>query len=101
MIITCPSCATRYGVDATVFPSEGRRVKCANCGKRWHAVGESELPEAVMPMSDPAQFSSNAEVADEPEAVTEDRGGIHANHADDALPDDIIVPDGFCWNRRV
>jgi predicted Zn finger-like uncharacterized protein len=44
MIITCPSCATRYQVDAVAFPEEGRRVKCARCANRWHAVAEAALP---------------------------------------------------------
>jgi predicted Zn finger-like uncharacterized protein len=41
MILTCPSCATRYSVDGTKFPQAGRTVRCAKCGHSWH-----QLPEA-------------------------------------------------------
>jgi predicted Zn finger-like uncharacterized protein len=45
MIITCPNCATRYQIDGAAFPEEGRRVKCAQCAHRWHAVAEPDLPQ--------------------------------------------------------
>ena len=37
MILTCPSCATRYNVKAGAIPPEGRTVRCAACGNKWHA----------------------------------------------------------------
>lgn len=43
MILTCPSCATRYSVDGTKFPAAGRMVRCAKCGHSWHQ--EPEVPE--------------------------------------------------------
>lgn len=36
MIITCPSCSTRYPVDAASFTPSGRKVRCAKCGNSWH-----------------------------------------------------------------
>jgi len=44
MILTCPSCDTRYSVDAAKFPAAGRNVRCAKCGHSWHQAGEA--PEA-------------------------------------------------------
>jgi predicted Zn finger-like uncharacterized protein len=29
MILTCPSCVTRYSVDGAKFPAAGRQVRCA------------------------------------------------------------------------
>lgn len=46
MILTCPSCATRYAVDGTKFPAEGRTVRCSRCGHSWHQPGED--PASVM-----------------------------------------------------
>jgi predicted Zn finger-like uncharacterized protein len=43
MILTCPECATSYFVDDGKIPSEGRTVRCANCGARWEAKAELEL----------------------------------------------------------
>lgn len=45
MIIACPSCSTRFEVDAAVFPAAGRKVKCARCAHVWHAVGERQADD--------------------------------------------------------
>ena len=52
MKITCPDCATAYRVTPAALGPEGRDVKCARCGTRWHALPapdtasiETELPE--------------------------------------------------------
>lgn len=74
MILTCPSCDTRYSVDGSKFPAAGRMVRCAKCGHSWHQQGEvppepeiapdsraaaAEQPdEAQMPTADP--FTVNA-----------------------------------------
>ena len=49
MILTCPSCSTRYTVDPAKFPAAGRTVRCAKCGHSWHQPGpEAEMePESV------------------------------------------------------
>jgi predicted Zn finger-like uncharacterized protein len=48
MILTCPSCDTRYSVDGAKFPAAGRTVRCAKCGHSWHQAGEGEaVPEPV------------------------------------------------------
>lgn len=35
MIISCPSCATRYDLPASHFAAEGTMIKCASCGHSW------------------------------------------------------------------
>ncbi|MGN6516821.1 MAG: DUF3426 domain-containing protein [Rhizomicrobium sp.] len=53
MILTCPECATRYEVDGSKFPAEGRKVRCKKCGHVWHQAAEThdaeraEIEEAV------------------------------------------------------
>lgn len=44
MILTCPSCDTRYSVDGAKFPAAGRNVRCAKCGHSWHQAGETPEP---------------------------------------------------------
>ncbi len=35
MIITCPSCATRYEIPPENLGAAGRMVRCTHCGHRW------------------------------------------------------------------
>ena len=35
MIVSCPSCATRYDLPANRFAAEGTMIKCASCGHSW------------------------------------------------------------------
>ncbi len=42
MIIACPSCETRFEVNAAAFPPGGRKVKCARCAHIWHASPSDE-----------------------------------------------------------
>ncbi|WP_333670909.1 zinc-ribbon domain-containing protein [Parvibaculum sp.] len=60
MIITCPSCAARYPVDAASFEPSGRKVRCAKCGNSWHQEPQSaEAPppagEALPPVGSPVR----------------------------------------------
>ncbi len=65
MILTCPSCDTRYAVDGAKFPAAGRTVRCAKCGHSWHQAAEA--PEPVVEPELVAPFE--AEVAAAPAAV--------------------------------
>lgn len=47
MIITCPSCSTRYKLDPTQFGAEGRRVRCTNCAHVWTQKAPDDLPKPV------------------------------------------------------
>lgn len=44
MIIACPSCETRFEVNAAAFPPGGRKVKCARCAHIWHADSPAGVP---------------------------------------------------------
>lgn len=57
MIITCPSCSTRYALDPLAVGTDGRRVRCARCGHTWLAVAPPEQIEgAPPPAMPPATF---------------------------------------------
>ncbi len=47
MIITCPSCSTRYPVEASSFAPSGRKVRCAKCGHSWHQAPPTDLPRKI------------------------------------------------------
>ena len=69
MILTCPSCDTRYSVDGSKFPAAGRTVRCAKCGHSWHQAGETLEPEIapdiaeLSPESDPEPRAAPADAA--------------------------------------
>jgi len=35
VIVSCPACATRFSLDASLLGPSGRNVRCAKCGHRW------------------------------------------------------------------
>ncbi|MGL4964988.1 MAG: DUF3426 domain-containing protein [Inquilinus sp.] len=49
MIVTCPSCSTRYLVDPAAIGQGGRRVKCARCGHLWRESSVEPVPAAPPP----------------------------------------------------
>jgi predicted Zn finger-like uncharacterized protein len=61
MILTCPSCTTRYQADEAKFPPQGRQVRCAKCGQTWHQPGPVPEEPVVEPES----------VAPEPQTLSE------------------------------
>lgn len=62
MILSCPSCDTRYRANPGAIGVNGRRVKCAACGHIWTARNEEEpvlepidpIPPNPEPEAEPA-----------------------------------------------
>ena len=81
MILTCPSCSTRYSVDAASFAPPGRQVRCAKCGHVWfqsspepEMVPEPEIePVVTMPsVSVPEPGHDFDDIAPAPATTRED-----------------------------
>jgi predicted Zn finger-like uncharacterized protein len=72
MILTCPSCSTRYTVDEAKFPPTGRTVRCAKCGNSWHQPG----PEPEAPAAEPEPVL--AVPAPEPATAVDDTAAFGA-----------------------
>ncbi len=47
MIVTCPSCATRYLVDPAALGETGRMVRCARCAHTWVEFPPDDMPKRV------------------------------------------------------
>ena len=47
MIVTCPSCATRYLVDPAALGETGRMVRCARCAHTWMEFPPDDMPKRV------------------------------------------------------
>ena len=68
MIIVCPSCSTRFAVNAAAFPAAGRKVKCARCAHVWHALPEAAEAPAPARAAAPAPVPAAAPAAPAPAA---------------------------------
>lgn len=93
MIITCPSCSTRYKLDPSRFGPEGRRVRCTNCSHVWTELPPDDLPKPVS--GDPASAADTEEYTPERESAPafmtagayQDMGGIDGGRRESALTD--------------
>lgn len=61
MQIVCPSCASRYELDAAKLGPAGRKVRCASCKTLWHVEPAPDFPE--MPSEDETRALLEAEIA--------------------------------------
>lgn len=61
MLIVCPSCASRYELDAAKLGSGGRKVRCASCQTLWHVDPDQGFPEA--PSAEDTQALLSEELA--------------------------------------
>src|SRR5262245_57667036 len=48
MILTCPSCGTRYQCDSAQFAPPGRNVRCAKCAHVWFQSAAAPEPEVIV-----------------------------------------------------
>lgn len=62
MQIVCPSCASRYELDAAKLGPGGRKVRCASCQTLWHVAPEPE-PETA-PEAEPEQVAAETAAAE-------------------------------------
>jgi predicted Zn finger-like uncharacterized protein len=75
MIITCPSCSTRFLLDEADMPERGRKVRCARCSHVWHeaapipheGVPPENTPQPVADKNPSAQTEAPLGFAKEPE----------------------------------
>lgn len=72
MIITCPSCSTRYPVEGSSFAPSGRKVRCAKCGHSWHQAPPTDLPrkdDAEAAATPATEEALPPQPAEQPDAV--------------------------------
>ena len=50
MILTCPSCTTRYMVDPANLGAEGRYVRCGKCSHTWRQAPPPDAPPQIDPI---------------------------------------------------
>lgn len=55
MILTCPSCGTRYVVKDGAIPPAGRTVRCAQCKHSWHQEPDAGTDEGEAVLDTPIE----------------------------------------------
>lgn len=60
MIICCPECNAKFAVPDDAIGVEGRKVKCAKCGNKWHQAPpppEDAAPPDAIPSQEVAEVA--------------------------------------------
>jgi predicted Zn finger-like uncharacterized protein len=96
MNVTCPRCAARYDVDATVLGSAPRTVECSACGWQWVYVPEESHTDAAEATMAPAKAHATEEAAAGfSEVMAMAREAVAANAEQEATPpSDGTMPRG-------
>jgi predicted Zn finger-like uncharacterized protein len=81
MILTCPSCDTRYSVDGSKFPAAGRMVRCAKCGHSWHQQGEPQTQPESAPDMAPATDEQPSQPVEAQVAAAAEPFSVNTNTA--------------------
>lgn len=87
MLIECPSCASRYVIDAAKIGDEGRNVRCASCQKEWFVTQADAIEPEPQPASSPAASPAAS-------AGAEARGAPKAGEAPGEAADRTAQADG-------
>lgn len=85
MIITCPSCATRYDVDDRRFTPDGRSVRCAECDESWFVPAPLPI-EDLIPLKKQNRVYDDQPQRERPEPVE------NRNWRDEAVEEDVEEP---------
>lgn len=84
MIVSCPACATRFSLDASLLGPNGRNVRCAKCGHRWR----QEPPAPIEPLP-PVELDAPAQ---EPPAMAPGLAALLSGREQQKPAAAVVVP---------
>lgn len=85
MDLVCPSCATRFVVEAAQLTPKGRTVRCGACGHKWHQHPE-EAPAGPAQAPEPAETPLPEALAGPAEEPLRQRASVHPAAARRSAP---------------
>ncbi|WP_338502079.1 MJ0042-type zinc finger domain-containing protein [Sphingomonas kaistensis] len=93
MILTCPSCGTRYVVKDGAIPPAGRTVRCAQCKHSWHQDPDPSAEREIESQLDAGQSAAASDPT--PFPFGDDRGAEWESRSGDTAPpsNDASVSD--------
>ncbi len=103
MILSCPSCATRYLVDDSQIGSTGRTVRCAKCRHSWHQDPPEEITEPVSvvePPQEPAPIPKGSNLPALPKEKSK-KGGRWIGWVAFALTIAVILGGGYLTRHQI
>jgi predicted Zn finger-like uncharacterized protein len=107
MLITCPSCASRYELDAAKLGPAGRKVRCANCQNLWHVEPPQEPqeqePQELFPAfpEAPSGEETAALLDEELRRAAEIESQVSALAAERAGEQEALLPKAPVRRRRL
>lgn len=104
MILSCPSCATRYLVDDAQIGSTGRTVRCAKCRHSWHQDPPEEILDAVefaAPPAEPAPIPKGSNLPALPRKRQRQGGGRTVGWVGFVLTVAVIVGGGYFARNQI
>ena len=94
MMITCPDCSTAYRVSPAALGPDGRSVKCARCGTRWHASAEPDTTSIETEVPEEAEAEAEAVAARSVDAMATAGDDLDGFVGDGAVDDGDGDSDG-------
>ena len=62
MIINCNKCNKKFKVNDNLIPSEGRLLKCGNCGNSWFFIENNEEYKDINEINNPVNQNNKNEI---------------------------------------